>query len=401
MAGSNQEHLTNSSAINRNVVLLGIVSFLNDVSSEMLAPVLPIFLTNVLSASKIASGSVMGLIESFSSLFKVVFGYISDRMRRRRLFVFVGYTISAISKGSLAFVVSIYDFLAARTLDRVGKGIRTSPRDAIIAESSKQTGKSFGFHRMLDTLGAVAGPVAAIIILSIIGSSEESIRTLFLISVIPCLAGLGVLTFVRETGREITKVVKRISALRSRSLHIFLIAVIFASLGRYSYAFTIWRAEELGFTAVQSIAFYAVFNLIYGLSAYPVGMYSDRVGKKVIAAAGFGLFALTSLLFAYSYDLVTLSAAFMLFGICMAIEDTIPRAYMADLAGEVEKGTVIGMYHTVYGFCVFPASLIVAFFWQNLGLAYGFMYAAVMNILAMLILLVFRTERALINCSSG
>ncbi len=381
--------------MNRNVILLGIVSFLNDASSEMIAPVLPIFLTNVLSAGKIASGSVMGLIESFSSLFKVLFGYVSDRMERRKLFVFIGYSISGISKALLAFVTSAYDFLAVRTLDRVGKGIRTSPRDAIISESvsKSESGRSFGFHRMLDTFGAVIGPVFAILFLTYIGM--ERIRLLFLLSIIPCLIALFILTFVRERGKgRMEKKKPRIAtAFAKRELRFFLLCVLISSLGRYSYAFTIWRAEELGFGIVQDVAFYMLFNIVYGLSAYPVGIYSDKVGKGITTVIGFALFSVSSILFAVSDNLPLLLLAFAIFGIATAIEDTVPRAYMSDLAGEFEKGTVIGAYHTIYGICVFPASLIVSLLWQNFSLSHGFMYAAFMNGVAAVILAILLSRK--------
>ncbi len=371
--------------MSRNVLLLGIISFLNDVSSEMIAPVLPVFLTDVLKAGKIASGGIMGLVESASSLFKVAFGYLSDRMRQRKLFVFIGYALSTVSKAALAFSSTIYDFLALRIADRVGKGIRTAPRDAIIAESSVESGKSFGFHRALDTLGAVTGPLLAIAFLTLIGTVESSQRMLFLLSAIPAVAGISMLVLVKDKGGEIRQAIG-ISAFKSGELKLFFVAVLIASLGRYSYAFTIWRAEELGYTLIESIAFYAFFNLIYSISAYPAGVISDRIGKRVVVALGFALFAVTSIIFAFSRNLFTFSLAFALFGVCTAIEDTVPRAYAADLARDFEKGTIIGAYHTLYGVAVFPASLIIATIWQIFGLSYGFVYAAAMNTIAAFLL---------------
>ncbi len=376
--------------VKRNVILLGIVSFFNDVSSEMIAPLLPIFLTNVLFAGKLVSGSIMGAIESASSLFKVVFGYISDKMQKRKRFVFAGYLISTISKAALAFVYSAYEFLVLRIADRIGKGIRTAPRDAIIAESSDESGKSFGFHRSLDTLGAVIGPLLAVALLGLLGSSSSTIRLIFLLSAIPASIGILFLLFVKDTGSGISKAVKGVSAFKSRELRIFMLAVVIASLGRYSYAFTIWRAEELGYSLVESIILYAIFNVIYSVSAYPTGVLSDKVGKKFMVGVGFLLFALTSLMFAFAKSLLGFILAFSLFGVSVAIEDTVPRAYASDLARDFEKGTIIGAYHTLYGLAVFPASLIVSLFWQTIGLSYGFVYAAVMNFAAIAILLLLR-----------
>ncbi len=357
----------------------------------MIAPIVPTYLTDVLGVGKAASGSIMGLIESLSSLFKVLFGYVSDIFRKRKIFVALGYLLSTISKGALAFTRSWWDFLALRVLDRVGKGIRTAPRDALIAESSEKgkSGKSFGFHRMVDTLGAVAGPLVAIGLLALLKSYpiKTAYRYVFLLSAVPGIVGvLLVLFLVKDKGEEVKKKIKGISALKSRNLRMFLVIVALAALGRYSYAFTLWKAEELGYSVLQGLGFYAVFNAIYALIAYPIGYYSDRVSKKAIITAGFGIAMIASLLFAYSTSLPMLLLAFVFYGVYMAIEDTVPRAYMADLAGEFEKGTVIGAYHTVFGVFVFPASVIVGYLWQTYSLKVGFIYAAIINLVAMLLM---------------
>jgi len=377
--------------ISWNVFLLGLVSFLNDMSSEMIAPIVPTYLTDVLGIGKVISGSMMGLIESLSSLFKVLFGYVSDIFRKRKVFVALGYLLSTISKGALAFTRSWWDFLTLRVLDRIGKGVRTAPRDALIAESSEKgkSGKSFGFHRMMDTLGAVAGPLVAIGLLALLKNYPIKVayRYIFLLSAIPGTLGVLVVVFlVKDKGEEVKKKIKGISALKSRNLRLFLVIVALAALGRYSYAFTLWKAKELGYSVIQGLGFYAIFNAIYAFSAYPIGYYSDKVSKKDIITIGFGIAALASLLFAYSKTLPMLLMAFVFYGIYIAIEDTIPRAYMADLAKEFEKGTVIGAYHTVFGIFVFPASIIVGYLWQEYSLKIGFLYAAVINLITMLLM---------------
>ncbi|NJF24334.1 MFS transporter [Thermococcus sp. Bubb.Bath] len=381
--------------ISWNVFLLGIVSFLNDMSSEMINPIVPSYLMDVLGEGKLASGSIMGAIESMSSLFKVAFGYVSDRFKKRKAFVFAGYTISTFSKGALAFARYWWDFLTWRALDRIGKGVRTAPRDALIAESSEKgkSGKSFGFHRMMDTLGAVTGPLVAIGLMKLLAGfpKETAYRYVFLLSAVPGIIALFVIVlFVKDKGKEVKKKITGISALRDRDLQLFLGVVAIGALGRYSYAFTLWKAEELGYTVVQGMAFYALFNLIYALSAYPMGAYSDRFGKKRMITLGFGVAALASLTFAYARSLSTLLAAFVLYGLYIAIEDTVPRAYMADLAREYEKGTVIGAYHTVFGVFVFPASVIAGWLWKSYSLTYSFLFSAVMDAVALLLMLLLR-----------
>ncbi|WP_457754040.1 MFS transporter [Thermococcus sp.] len=386
--------------ISWNVFLLGLVSFLNDMSSEMIAPIVPAYLTGVLNVGKLASGSIMGLIESLSSLFKVVFGYISDKFRQRKVFVTLGYTLSTISKGALAFTHSWWDFLSLRIVDRVGKGIRTAPRDALIAESTEKgkTGKSFGFHRMMDTMGAVAGPLVAIALLALFVKypADVAYRRIFLLSAVPgALSILIIIFLVKDTGKEVKKKIKGISALKSRNLKLFLVVVAIGALGRYSYAFTMWKAQELGYSIVQSLSFYALFNAIYALSAYPIGVYSDKVGKKIIITAGFGVATLAALTFAYAKTLWMLLTGFILYGVYLAIEDTIPRAYMADLAKDFEKGTIIGAYHTVFGVFVFPASVIAGWLWQSYSLKYSFLYAAAMSALAMILMMaIVKEERS-------
>jgi len=164
------------------------------------------------------------------------------------------------------------------------------------------------------------------------------------------------------------------------------------ALGRYSYAFTLWKAQELGYSAVQSTAFYALFNLIYALSAYPIGAYSDDFGKKRVITLGFLIAALASVAFAYARNFYTLILAFVLYGLYIAIEDTVPRAYMADLAREYEKGTIIGAYHTVFGLFVLPASVIAGWLWQVRSLEAAFLYAATMNVLAFAMMLSIREK---------
>ena len=374
-----------------NVFLLGIVSFLNDMSSEMIAPVVPAYLTDVLNAGKLASGSIMGLIESASSLFKVLFGYFSDRFRRRKAFVFTGYALSTLSKALLAFSRGWLDFLLLRLLDRTGKGIRTAPRDALIAESSGgKTGKSFGFHRMMDTLGAVAGPLVALLLLGSFAylPRETLYRRIFLLSAVPGLFSLVIIALlVKDRGREVRRKITGVSALRSRSLQLFFLVIAIGTLGRYSYAFTLWRAQELGYTVLQGSAFYALFNLVYALSAYPIGVYSDKVSKKALIGVGFLLSALASLFFAFAESLAFLLVAFVLYGLYMAVMDTVPRAYMAELARDHEKGTVIGAYHTVVGVFAFPASLIAGYLWNAYSLAYSFLFASAMAFIAFALLL--------------
>jgi len=378
--------------ITRNIFLLAIVSFLNDLSSEMIMPIIPSYLITILGTSKILSGSIMGVIEALSSLFKVLFGYISDKFKKRKLFIMLGYGISTASKALLAFSHFWWDFLGLRALDRIGKGIRTAPRDALIAISTKsnKTGTAFGFHRMLDTFGAILGPLITILFLEHLKNYplEKVYRILFLISSIPgIIAILVIYFFVKDSQGIVKKTIKNISALRDSNLILFFIVIAIASLGRYSYAFTIWKLQELGYSTLQLIGFYAFFNFIYAFSSYPFGIYSDKIGKKYIIILGFLISTFASLMFSKAKGITTLVIGFILYGFYLAIEDTVPRAYLADIAKNFEKATVIGAYHTIFGIFVFPASLICGWLWQTIGIDYAFLYAAIMSSLAMFLML--------------
>ncbi len=384
----------------RNVLFLGVTSFLNDTSNEMINPLFPSYLRDVLGVSPILSGLVMGLVESLSSLTRVVFGCVSDRAGRRKVFAVFGYTISTISKGLLTATSSWPGFLAMRVVDRLGKGVRTAPRDALIAESGGSTGRSFGFHRMMDTLGAVVGPVVGLILLRSMGGtpSLETYHTIFLISVVPASLSVVVVTLAvrdvrigggsRDEGKGRGKGTSRspnMNKMRRMNGEIlaFLVVSGIASLGRYSYAFTLWKVTALGYSIVAGIILYALFNMVYALLSYPIGLYSDKIGKQPVVTAGFGMGALTSILFATAGNTLTLVMAFASYGAFMAVEDTVPRAYLADLAG-LRKGTLLGTYHTIRGSLLFPASLICGLLWSFISLPAAFIYGAVMNAFAML-----------------
>ena len=381
------------STITSNILFLAIVSFLNDLSSEMLMPIIPSYLINVLGISKILSSSIMGSIEAFSSLFKVLFGYISDKLKKRKVFIFIGYTISTISKAFLAFSTLWWDFLLLRILDRIGKGIRTAPRDALIASSVKEskTGGAFGFHRMLDTCGAILGPLITLIFLEKIKKYPTDIgyKLLFLASSIPGIMALSIIFFFikdENQNEHLKKKVKDISSLKDINITLFFLVIAISALGRYSYAFTIWKAQELRYSIFQTIGFYALFNLTYALSSYPFGIYSDKVGKKHMLIFGFLISIMASIIFSIARDSIFLLIAFILYGIYIAIEDTIPRAYLAEKAKGFERATVIGTYHSIFGVLIFPASIICGLLWQNIGINCTFLYSAIMNSFAMFLM---------------
>ncbi len=375
----------------KNILLLGIVSFLNDISSEMIMPIIPGYLTQVLGIDKLLSGLIMGLVDGLSSLLKVFFGYLSDKLSNRKFFVFLGYLVSTVSKAGLALTNFWWDFLLLRISDRIGKGIRTAPRDALIAKSTVnyKTGRAFGFHRMMDTVGAILGPLMAIGLIESFKKypSVEGYKYIFLISAIPgLLALILIFFFIKDKKETVSKKLTNISTLKDTQLILFLTVVGISALGRYSYAFTLWKSQSMGYTTAQNIGFYALFNIIYAISSYPFGILSDIIGKKRIITIGFAIATIASLTFSYARGFKGLIAAFVLYGLYIAIEDTIPRAYLADMAQKFEKATIIGSYHTVFGVFVLPASIISGWLWQHYNIDWVFLYASSMSFIAMILM---------------
>ncbi|WP_456397686.1 MFS transporter [Desulfurobacterium sp.] len=272
--------------ISRNIVLLGLVSLLNDMSSEMIAPIIPGYLIDVLKLKEITSGIVVGLIESLSSILKVLSGYLSDKFRKRKLFVGAGYSISTFSKAMLGFTKSWIDFLFFKILDRIGKGIRTAPRDALIAESVTgcSSGRAFGFHRMMDTFGAVLGPLVALAVLTFLKTGEaSSYRTVFFFSAVPGIIAVMIIAlFVKDTNVKVKKKIKGLFPVEKRKIKYFLMVVAIGALGRYSYAFVLWKARSLGYSLLDNLLFYALFNVVYAVFSYPAGVLSDIFGKKEV-----------------------------------------------------------------------------------------------------------------------
>jgi len=278
--------------VSRNVWWLGVTSFFTDISSEMLYPLIPIFITATLGAPAYAVGVIEGVAEATASFLKLVSGWLSDRLGRRRAIVIAGYGLSAAAKPLLALAGVWGTVLLARFVDRFGKGVRTSARDALLAESAPAAlrGRAFGFHRSADTLGAVLGPLLAIPLLA---ASHERLRALFMFSVIPAGFGLAVLLLVRDRPappRPAPLSLPSLGAL-SAPLRRYILAILVFALGNSSDAFIILRGRQLGLSLTSVILAYAAYNLVYSLTSLPAGILSDRIGRRRIVVGGLGFFA--------------------------------------------------------------------------------------------------------------
>lgn len=381
--------------IDKNVLSLGWVSLFTDISSQMIFPLIPLFLANVLGAGKEVIGLIEGISESTASILKVFSGWLSDKLRKRKFLIFWGYTFSTLSKIIFGFSAIWQHVLVGRFLDRVGKGIRTSPRDAIIADAigKKGKGKYFGFHRMMDRLGAITGTLLAFTLLI---QFHNDFRKVFFISLIPAaMAVLVIVAFVKEkkSGAEVNREISRLSLkLVDKRFKLFILIAVLFALGHFSYAFLILRAQDLGIPARIMPLVWLVYNVCYTLSAIPAGMLSDRHGRKKVLAFGYALFGIVSLGFLLASGAFYAWILLGLYGVFVAIFQSVSRAFVADLATTEIRATAIGIYHTSVGLAALPASVIAGVLWQTRGAKFTFSYGAIMAFVAVLLLLFLLKE---------
>ena len=380
--------------ISRNVFILGITSFLTDLSSEVVYPLVPLFLTSVLGAPFAVVGLIEGIAESTACVLKVFSGWLSDRSGRRRPLTILGYGISAIAKPLLAAATGWPLVLALRFGDRLGKGIRVAPRDALIADSSEPAsrGRVFGFHRAADTAGAALGALMALAALGLIG---ERYRTIFLISAIPGALGVASLFFIRERTRPHGHALPPRLSLSGfdRRFKLFLLASAIFAVGNSSDTFLILRAKDLGLSAFGAVLAYVIFNLVYSAFSMPAGSLSDRIGRRRIIAAGFVVFSLVYLGFALTGASAAVWPLFAVYGIYMAMTEGIGKAFAADMAPPHARGTALGTYGTVIGLLTFFSSLIAGLLWDAVGPRAPFFFGAVSGLAATLVLLLALRER--------
>lgn len=374
--------------ISRNVFILGITSFLTDLSTEVVYPLVPLFLTTVLGAPFAIVGLIEGIAESTASTLKVFSGWLSDCMGRRRPLTIAGYGISAVAKPLLAAAFAWPLVLLLRFGDRLGKGIRTAPRDALIADSSTPQclGRVFGFHRAMDTSGAALGALMALAALGLIG---ERYRTIFLLSAIPGLLGVASLFFIHERGRQQKQAERpRLSLSQfDRKFKLFLLASAVFALGNSSDTFLILRAKDLGISAFVTVLAYVIFNLIYGIFSMPAGSLSDRIGKRRVIASGFIIFSFVYLGFATATSAALVWPLFAIYGLYMAMTEGVGKAFAADMAAPQVRGTALGTYHTITGLLTFFSSLIAGLLWDAIGAYAPFLFGTGTGLGATILLL--------------
>jgi len=378
--------------VERNVFRLGIVSFLTDISSEMIYPLVPIFITETLGAPRAILGVIEGLAESTASVFRVGSGWFSDKVGKRKLFALVGYSVSAVGKVLLAVAFHWPTVLLARVVDRFGKGVRSSPRDALIAQWTPPSvrGRGFGFHRAADTAGAVVGPLAALALLALIG---ENFRPIFALALVPAVFGVIVLRGVSdrppaadERGSQPRPRLRDFGA----AYYIFLAISLVFALGNSTDAFIILRARNLGLGVSEAILAYTLYNVVYALLSMPAGIVSDRLGRRRVIAGGFGVFAVVYFGFAVIDAGAYVWLLFAVYGIYMALTEGVGRALVADFVGAQWRGTAFGFYQGAMGLMILLSSILAGVLWDQVGAAAPFFLggstAALAFLLAVLLL---------------
>lgn len=396
--------------LSANVFYMGLVSFLTDVSSEMVFTTLPLFLSNILGVKSSIIGLIEGIAESAATILRVASGWLSDKLGKRKALTVVGYGLSTVAKPFMLLATTWGMVLAVRFTDRLGKGIRSAPRDALIADSTAEDvrGKSFGFHRAMDTGGAMAGILTAAAIVfymqkNALNLTLSTYRFLVIVGVIPAIIGVILLmTLVREQKRasknkQVSPSIYPVSRLSSEPgatgwrmsirFKIFLGIVSVFTLGASSDAFLVLRAQNVGTPTFQILLMLGLFNAVYALLATPAGVLSDKLGRKGIIALGWTVFALTRLGFALASSPLHIVLLFALYGVYYALSEGVAKALIADMVPEERRGTAYGLYYGVVGTFALPASIIAGWIWQAFNPAAPFLLGAGLSFLAVTALL--------------
>jgi MFS family permease len=379
--------------IPKTVWILGFVSLFTDFASEMLYPVTPLFLSATLGASMSLIGLIEGIAEITAGLLKGYFGFLSDKIHRRSLFVKTGYTLSAIAKPLPGFLPFIPTVISSRVIDRIGKGVRTAPRDALLAESSNDnSGAIFGFHRGMDTLGAVLGPITALILLNYFTGNYILI---YFVAIIPSFFALLFAFIVKDLERVTPDIKSRVGIKifwkeASKEYKLLLIILTAFSFVNSSDVFLILKTQNVSGSDTTALLGYIFFNIIYSASSYPIGIISDKFGKPEVFISGLVVFSLVYLGFGISTNYFINIILFGIYGIYAASTEGISKAWISDIIPSHFRGTAIGMVTTFGSFGIMLGSIFAGFLWDNFGSTVPFILSSAVSLLLAIILIFIR-----------
>lgn len=369
--------------LHRQVIILGMVSLFTDIASEMLYPVTPIFLTAVLGSSMAIVGLIEGIAEFISAVLKGYSGNFSDKIGKRSVFITIGYGISAISKPLPGIFPNIPIVFASRISDRIGKGIRTAPRDALLGSySNGNSGAVFGFHRAMDTLGAAIGPVIALALLNFF---PENYQLIFLVAFVPSLIAVVFTLLVKDKRISSTKRFKKnyIEFLKTAPSAYKKILVLLAlfSIVNSSDVFLILKSRDVSASSTLAIFGYIFYNIVYAASSFPMGNLSDKIGKKKVFAFGLLLFSIVYFGFAFMNEIYLVWVLFALYGIYAASTEGISKAWISDLIPDESRGTAIGLATLIIGLCVMFGSFLTGILWDAFGSEVPFIISASLSLI--------------------
>ena len=384
--------------VSKNVVYVGLLSLFGGISQDIFSPILPIYLTSVLGFDKAVVGIAEGVVSAGSYLFKILSGVLSDKFKRQKPIIFLGYFLSMISRISLVFFTTIGGVVGLRLLDGAGKGIKDPPKDVLIAGSSKKEhrGKSFGVARMLDTLGSVVGPLILFCLLYIFKESPYVYHYVLLFCAVPLIITLLLVFRLKELpghntapGFASKEVTKAIVGKLPKSFYIFLAIIIIFTLGNSSDAFLILRAKNVGLTLLQLPLVIALFNLVYALAAVPFGSLSDKIGRIPTLLIGWLAFSLVYLGFALTTSTLFIWLLYAFYGIYYATNEGVSRALLADIVPPDHRGRAFGIYGMAVGITTLPASFLAGFLWDKFGAPAPFYFGSVTALIALICLFFF------------
>ena len=374
--------------LSKNVRNLGWVSFFNDVSSEMIFPLLPLFLTQVLGAGILFVGLIEGVAESISSFLKLFSGWFSDRLQKRKGVIFWGYSLASVTRPFMGLATSAYHVLILRSFDRVGKGVRTSPRDALLSQSchEDERGKAFGFQRAMDHAGAMTGPLIASLLMATL---TKDLRVIFFIAAIP--AGFCLWILYRGVSELRRNQPSTFPSLRlhlkswNKKFRCFLFIITLFTLGNSSDAFLLLRAKDLGIDLVSIPILWFVLHLSKTLFSIPGGSLSDRIGRRKVMILAWTVYGLVYLGFAFASKAYHVWLLFFTYGFFFGLSEGTERAWVADWVEEPMRGMAYGVYHFFIGMAALPSSLLMGFLWKAIGVQWAFSFGAAMALIAALL----------------
>ena len=378
---------------------MGLVSFFTDISTEMVTSVLPLYIIKDLDLSRTILGAIEGSGEFVNYIFRIPSGYISDKIGKRKILIIIGYGVSTISKPFFIFVTSFLDTIIVRISDRIGKGIRTAPRDALIADSIDQSisGKAFGIHRTLDQIGAIIGPLFAFLILELF----QNIQYIFLLSIIPGIISLFILIyFVKDklytnSKKGLTNITffsnLQILFIENKTFVYIIIILGIFSLGAFNYSFVLLKSSDLGVEQSFIPIIYIIINVTHTIIGIPSGILSDQIGKERVLIIGFLLFIISTIFMYFSdkNNIIYIISIPLIYGLYVGISETIQRALISKYVSQQNRGTAFGFYGLIVGVCLLIGNITFGFLWDNYDINIALLYSISLSTLAIIFMLGF------------